>query len=196
MIIARQSTADFSDTLGGSELESHDDQAAHGGAEYQLRRLERAPARPAAVSSGRDRTKGEASVAFLNLLSGIATESIDMSMTILSRLFPGGALPTASVKPTIACIRLACEFPGATGRSNATALTRLRADIVDTTRDYLDVHGANDDVMMRLMIEMDNLLATAEWAARNDDSRAGGRYRGSAGARSKSGSRQPDTAMS
>lgn len=169
MIIARQSATDFSDTLAEA-LESHDDQAA-----------------PAALSISFDglnerlrdlllflsaTLRGEASVAFLNLLSGIAAESIDMSMTILSRLF----LVERFQRFGEAYYRLhplVREFlqDWALERDREDA---LRADIVDTTRDYLDVHGKSDDVIMRLIGEIDNLIATAEWAAQDEDAALAG----------------------
>ena len=164
MIIARQSAADFSDTLADA-LESHDDQAAmaalsisFGGLNERLRDL---------LLFLCATTRGEASVAFLNLLSGIAGESIDMSMTILSRLF----LVERFQRLGESYYRL---HPLARDFLRDWALERdrldgLRVDIVDTTRDYLDVHGGTDDFIMRLALEMENLIATAEWAAQNED---------------------------
>ena len=164
MIIARQSTADFSDTLAEA-LDSHEDQAAmaalsisFGGLNERLRDL---------LLFLCATTRGEASVAFLNLLSGIATESIDMSMTILSRLF----LVERFQRLGQAYYRL---HPLARDFLRDWALERdrldgLRVDIVDTTRDYLDVHQGTDDFFMRLMLEMENLIATTEWAAQNDE---------------------------
>ncbi|MCY4064699.1 MAG: tetratricopeptide repeat protein [Chloroflexi bacterium] len=169
MIIARQSTADFSDTLAEA-LESHDDQAAmaalsisFAGLNERLRDL---------LLFLCATTRGEASVAFLNLLSGIATESIDMSMTILSRLF----LVERFQRLGQAYYRLhplACDYlrDWALERDR---LDGLRVDIVDTTRDYLDVHGGTDDFIMRLVVEMENLVATAEWAAQNEDAELAG----------------------
>ena len=144
MIIARQSAADFSDTLADA-LESHDDQAAmaalsisFAGLNERLRDL---------LLFLCATTRGEASVAFLNLLSGIATESIDMSMTILSRLF----LVERFQGLGEAYYRL---HPLARDFLRDWALERdrldgLRVDIVDTTRDYLDVHRDSDDFIMR-----------------------------------------------
>ncbi len=164
MIISRQSPTDFSDTLAES-LESHDDQpvmAALGisfdGLNERLRDL---------LLFLCATPRGEASVAFLNLLSGIAAESIDMSMTILSRLL----LVERFQRLGEACYRL---HPLAHDFLKDWALERdrldgLRADIVDSTRDYLDVHGKADDAIMRLLIEMDGLIATAAWAAQSDD---------------------------
>ncbi|MCY3917434.1 MAG: hypothetical protein OXG49_15605 [Chloroflexi bacterium] len=169
MIIVRQSTADFSDTLAEA-LESHDDQAAmaalsisFAGLNERLRDL---------LLFLCATTRGEASVAFLNLLSGIATESIDMSMTILSRLFLVERFQSLGE----AYYRL---HPLARDFLRDWALERdrfdaLRADIVDTTRDYLDVHRDSDDFIMRLALEMENLIATAEWAAQNEDAELAG----------------------
>lgn len=169
MIIARQSAAEFSETLAAA-LESHDDEPAQAalnisfdGLNERLRDLLLFLAATA---------RGEASVAFLNLLSGIATESIDMSMTILSRLF----LVDRFQRLGEAYYRL---HPLVREFIEDWALERdrydaLRADIVDTTRDYLDVHGKHDDVIMRLMIEMENLIATADWAARHEDKELAG----------------------
>ena len=164
MIIARQSAADFGGTLAEA-LESYEDQAtmaalsiSFAGLNERLRDL---------LLFLCATMRGEASVAFLNLLSGIAAESIDMNMTILSRLF----LVERFQRLGEACYRL---HPLVRGFLRDWALERdrfdaLRADIVDTTRDYLDVHGGTDDAIMRFMIEMENLIATAEWAARNED---------------------------
>ena len=169
MIITRQSTADFSNTLAEA-LESHDDQAAMAalsisfdGLNERLRDL---------LLFLWATTRGEASVAFLNLLSGIATESIDMSMTILSRLFLVERFQVLGE----AYYRL---HPLTRHFLRDWALERdrfdaLRADIVDATRDYLDVHGGTDDFMMRLALEMENLVATADWAARNEDAELAG----------------------
>ena len=164
MIIARQSAADFSDTLAEA-LESNDDQPtlaalsiSFDGLNDRLREL---------LLFLCATIRGEVSVAFLNLLSGVAAESIDMSMTILSRLF----MVERFQRLGEACYRL---HPLARGFLRDWALERdrfdgLRADIVDTTRDYLDVHGKADDAMLRLVAEMDSLIATADWAARNGD---------------------------
>lgn len=164
MIIARQSPTNFSDTLAAA-LESHDDQPAlaalsisFDGLNERLRDL---------LLFLCATPRGEASVAFLNLLSGIAAESIDMSMTILSRLF----LVERFQRLGEACYRL---HPLAHEFLKDWALERdrfdgLRADIVDATRDYLDVRAKTDDAVMRLVIEMEGLIATAAWAAQNDD---------------------------
>ena len=164
MIIARQSAAEFSETLAEA-LESHDDEPAQAALNISFDGLNER-LRDLLLFLGAT-ARGESSVAFLNLLSGIATESIDMSMTILSRLF----LVDRFQRFGEAYYRL---HPLVREFIEDWALERdrfdgLRADIVDSTRDYLDVHGKNDDVMMRLMVEMDNLIATADWAARNED---------------------------
>ena len=90
-----------------------------------------------------------------------------MSMTILSRLF----LVERYQRAGEAHYRLhphvhgfLCDWAIEHERFDA-----LRADIMDTSRDYLDVHGRADDAVIRLMTEMENLLAAAEWAADNDD---------------------------
>ena len=164
MIIARQSAADFSDTLAEA-LESHDDQAAMAALSISFDGLnERLRDLLFFLSAT---LRGEASVAFLNLLSGIAAESIDMSMTILSRLFMVERFQRLG-EAYYRLHPLVHEF------LQDLALERdrfdaLRADIVETSRDYLDVHCRSDDVIMRLIVEMDNLIATAEWAAQNDD---------------------------
>ncbi len=164
MIIARQSAAEFSETLADA-LESHDDEPAQAALNISFDGLNER-LRDLLLFLGAT-ARGEASVAFLNLLSGIATESIDMSMTILSRLF----LVDRFQRFGEAYYRL---HPLVREFIEDWALERdrfdaLRADIVDTTRDYLDVHGKNDDAIPRLMVEMDNLIATADWAAQNED---------------------------
>ena len=164
MIIARQPAADFSETLAAA-LASYGDEASMAalsisfdGLNERLRDL---------LLFLCATVRGEASVAFLNLLSGIASESIDMSMTILSRLFLVERFQVLG-EAYYRLHPLAREFlqEWALERDRFDA---LRADIVDTSRDYLDVHGKNEDVIQRLMIELDNLIATAEWAGRNDD---------------------------
>ncbi len=164
MIIARQSPAEFGETLAAA-LESQDNDAvlaalsiSFGGLNDRLREL---------LLFLSATIKGEASVAYLNLLSGIAAESIDMSMTILSRLF----LVERFQRAGEAYYRL---HPLAHGFLQDWALERdrleaLRADIVDTSRDYVDVHGQADDAVQRMLTEFDNLLAAAEWAADNED---------------------------
>ena len=164
MIIARQSPAEFGETIAAA-LESQDDNAliatlsiSFDGLNERLRDL---------LLFLSATVRGEASVACLNLLSGIATESIDMSMTILSRLFLVERFQLAGE----AYYRLP---PVVQDFLQDWALERdrfdaLRADIVDTSRDYVDVHGRSDDAVIRLITEFENLLATAEWAAQNDD---------------------------
>ncbi len=164
MIIARQSPAEFATTVAAA-LESHDDDVvmaalsiSFGGLNERLRDL---------LLFLSATLRGEASVAYLNLLSGIATESIDMSMTILSRLF----LVERFQRAGEAYYRLHSLVRGflqdwALERDRFDA---LRADIVDTSRDYVDVHGRSDEAVVRLLTEFENLLAAAEWAAQNDD---------------------------
>ena len=164
MIISRQSPAEFSRMLAEA-LESHDDQAALAALQISFDGLnERLHELLLFLGAT---VRGEASVAFLNLLSGIAAESIDMSMTILSRLF----LVERFQRDGQAYYRL---HPLVHEFLMDWALERdrfdgLRADILDTSRDYLAVHGPSDDAVIQLLTEMTNLLATAEWAARNDE---------------------------
>ncbi len=164
MIIARQSAAEFSETLAAA-LERYDDEASMAalsisfdGLNERLRDL---------LLFLCATVRGEASVAFLNLLSGIASESIDMSMTILSRLFLVERFQVLG-EAYYRLHPLAREFlqEWALERDRFDA---LRADIVDTSRDYLSVHSKKEDVIKRFMIELDNLIATAEWAGRNED---------------------------
>ena len=164
MIIARQSSAEFGETLAAA-LESYDDTALLAALSISFEGLnERLRDLLLFLSAT---VRGESSVAYLNLLSGIASESIDMSMTILSRLF----LVERYQRAGEAYYRL---HPAVHGFLQDWALERdrfdaLRADIVDTSRDYVDVHGRADDAVLRLVTEFDNLLAAAEWAAQNDD---------------------------
>ena len=164
MVIARQTPDAFSETVAEA-LSSYDDDAtlaalniSFDGLNERLREL--------LLFLGAT-IRGEASVAYLNLLSGIATESIDMSMTILSRLFLAERYQRAGE----AYYRLHSSVHSfltdwAIERDRFDA---LRADILDTSRDYLDVHGRSDDAVIRLAAEMENLLASAEWAAGNGD---------------------------
>ena len=164
MVIARQTPAEFSATVAEA-LESHADDAtvaalsiSFDGLNERLREL---------LLFLSATLRGEASVAFLNLLSGIATESIDMSMTILSRLF----LVERYQRAGEAYYRLHSRVRDflTDWAIEHERFDALRADILDTSRDYLDVHGRSDDAVIRLMTEIENLLASAEWAADNDD---------------------------
>ena len=163
MIIARQSPAEFSETVAGS-LESYDDHASMAALSISFEGLNER-LRDLMLFLGAT-VRGESSVAFLNLISGIAAESIDMSMTILSRLFLVERFQRAG-EAYYRLHPLVHEFlkDWALERDRFDA---LRADIMDTTRDYLDVHGKMDDAISRLVIEMENLIATVEWAAENE----------------------------
>ena len=163
MIIARQSPADFTATIADA-LESHDDDAfaaavsiSFGGLNERLRDL--------LLFLGAT-LRGEASVDFLRALSGVAVDSIDMSMTILSRLF----LVERYMRGGDHYYRL---HPLALAYLQDWALERnrldaLRADIVDATRDCLDAQLQRDDPLTPLLVEMDNLLATAAYAREQD----------------------------
>ena len=156
MIIARQSAADFSETIADA-LESHGDDPAEAalsisfdGVNERLRDL---------LLFLSATFRGEASVTFLNLLSGIAAESIDMSMTILSRLFLVDRFQRAGEA-------YYCLHPRVHSFLMDWAIERdrfdaLRADILETTRDYLDVHSKAEDAIKRITIEMDNFSRAA-----------------------------------
>ncbi|MCY3864229.1 MAG: tetratricopeptide repeat protein [Chloroflexi bacterium] len=164
MIIARQSPAEFAETVAAA-LDSHDDNAVLAALNISFDRLNERLRDLLLLLSAT--VRGEASVAYLNLLSGIATESIDMSMTILSRLFMVERFQLAGeayyrLHPLVHSFLQ--DWALERGRFDA-----LRADIVDTSRDYVDVHGGSDDAVIRLATEFENLLAAAEWAAKNDD---------------------------
>lgn len=164
MIIAQQSPAEFGSTVAAA-LESHEDDVYAAALDISFTGLnERLRDLLLFLSAT---VKGEASVGYLNLLSGIATESIDMSMTILSRLF----LVERFQRAGDAYYRL---HPLVHNFLQDWALERdrfdaLRADIVDASRDYVDVHGAADEAVARLLTEFDNLLAAAQWAAQNEE---------------------------
>ncbi len=163
MIIARQAPGDFSETLRGA-LERYDDDVSQAAISISFDGLN---------DRLRDlllflcaTIRGEASVTYLNLLSGIAAESIDMSMTILSRLFLVERFQSAGE----AYYRL---HPLAQSFLMDWAIERdrfdaLRADIFDATRDYLAVHAVAEDAVKRMLIEMDNLLAAAAASAADD----------------------------
>ena len=163
MIIARQSPADFQETITEA-LESHDDDAmaaaisiSFGGLNERLRDL--------LLYLGAT-LRGEASMAFLNMLSGFAADSIDMSMTILSRLFLVERFQRAG-EPWYRLHPLVQAYlqDWALERQREDA---LRADIVDATRDYLEVQLQTDEALTRLLVEMDNLIATAQWMRAQD----------------------------
>ena len=163
MIIARQSPADFQETIADA-LESHDDDAmaaaisiSFGGLNERLRDL--------LLFLGAT-LRGEASMAFLNMLSGFAADSIDMSMTILSRLFLVERFQRAG-EPYYRLHPLVQAYlqDWALERHRQDA---LRADIIDATRDYLEVQLQTDNALTRLLVEMDNLIATADWVRAQD----------------------------
>ena len=164
MVIARQTPAEFGETMAVA-LESHDDNATLATLNFSFEGLnERLRDLLLFLSAS---VRGEASVAFLNLLSGIATESIDMSMTILSRLFLVERFQRAGeayyrLHPLVHSFLI--DWAIEHDRFDA-----LRADLLDTSRDYLDVYARSDDAVIRLLTEMENLLASAEWAVQNDD---------------------------
>ncbi len=164
MVIARQSPAEFSETVAEA-LESHDDDATVAALNISFDGLNERLRDVLLFLSATIR--GEASVAYLNLLSGIATESIDMSMTILSRLF----LVERYQRAGEAYYRLHSQVHSflSDWAIEHERFDALRADILDSSRDYLDVHGRSDDAVMRLLAEMENLLASAAWAADNGD---------------------------
>ena len=164
MVIARQTPDAFSETVADA-LASYDDDATLAALNISIDFLNER-LRELLLFLGAT-IRGEASVAFLNLLSGIATESIDMSMTILSRLFLAERYQRAGE----AYYRLHSSVHSflSDWAIEHQRFDALRADILDTSRDYLDVHGGPDDGAIRLMNEMENLLASAEWAAGNGD---------------------------
>ncbi len=159
MIIARQTPEDFKATIVDA-LESHDDDAmaaalsiSFGGLNDRLRDL--------LLFLGAT-LRGEASAAFLNMLSGVAVDSIDMSMTILSRLFlverfQRAGSPYYRLHPVVQAYLKDWAL-------ERHRLDALRADIIDTTRDYLDAQLHMEDALLLLLVEMDNLIATAGWA--------------------------------
>ncbi len=164
MVIARQTPAEFSATVAEA-LKSHADDATVAALSISFEGLNERLRELLLFLSAT--LRGEASIAFLNLLSGIATESIDMSMTILSRLF----LVERYQRAGEAYYRLhprVREFLSDWAIEHER-FDALRADILDTSRDYLDVHGRSDAAVIRLMTEFENLLASAGWAAGNDD---------------------------
>ncbi len=159
MIIARQTPEDFKATIVDA-LESHDDDAmaaalsiSFGGLNDRLRDL--------LLFLGAT-LRGEASAAFLNMLSGVAVDSIDMSMTILSRLFlverfQRAGSPYYRLHPVVQAYLKDWAL-------ERHRLDALRADIIDTTRDYLDAQLHMEDALLLLLVEIDNLIATAGWA--------------------------------
>ena len=164
MIIARQSPSEFGETVAAA-LKSHDDKVAMAMLDISFEGLnERLRDLLLFLCAT---VRGEASVAFLNLLSGIATESIDMSMTILSRLFLVERFQRAGeayyrLHPLVRDFLMDWAL-------ERDRLDALRADILDTSRDYLDVHGRSDDAVIRILTEIESLLAAASWAAQADD---------------------------
>lgn len=111
--------------------------------------------------------RGEASISFLRLMSDMPVSAIDQSMTILSRLF----LVERFKRLDETCYRMHPLVHGFIQPRSAQEdrLDDLRAHVQTAVGDYLAAHSAGPDALIRLLCELDNLIATAAWAAGNDD---------------------------
>lgn len=160
LMIARQAPADYSELLAQA-LQRADGDACRAAINLSFDGLN-ARLRDLLLFLGAT-FRGEASVTFLNHLSGISLDSITMSMTILSRLFLVDRFQRAGEE----CYRL---HPQVHNFLVAWAIEQdrfdaLRADTLETTRDYLAVQGKGELAALRMAIEMQNLLAAAQAGA-------------------------------
>jgi len=164
MIIARQSPSEIAAAIDAA-LDAHDDEPVPATLAVSFAQLnERLQSLLLFLGAT---IRGEASAPFLNLLSGISPDSIDMSMTILARLYlverfhrAGG--PCYRLHPLVA------DFLRARAEQDER-INALRADILESSRDFLQIHASTEEAMPRLLSELHNLLATAQWAADNDE---------------------------
>ncbi len=111
--------------------------------------------------------RGEASISFLRLLSDMPVSAIDQSMTILSRLF----LVERFQRLDETCYRmhpLARDFVNSSS-ADADHVAELRERVMTAVSEFLAAHSAGPDALIRMMTEMDNLVAAAALAADNED---------------------------
>ncbi|MCY4017982.1 MAG: tetratricopeptide repeat protein [Chloroflexi bacterium] len=170
MIISRQTPEDYHASLAAL-LEEHDSQADSAALAASFDALN--PRLRDLLGQLGATPRGEASISFLRLLSDMPVSAIDQSMTILSRLF----LVERFQRLDETCYRmhpLVHEFV----QSRSAEEDRLddsREDVKTAVGDYLTAHSAGPDALVRLVSELDNLIAIAAWAADNGDRDVAGR---------------------
>ena len=111
--------------------------------------------------------RGEATISFLRLLSDMPVSAIDQSMTILSRLF----LVERFQRLDETCYRMHPLVQGFVQSRSAEGdcIADLRERVRIAVSDFLLAHSAGPDALIRVVSELDNLIATVTWAAENDD---------------------------
>ncbi len=164
MIISRQSPEDYHAALLAL-LDEHERQAASAALAASVDALN--PRLWELLQQLGATPRGEATISFLRLLSDMPVSAIDQSMTILSRLF----LVERFQRLDETCYRM---HPLAQGfvQSRSAEEDRI-ADLRERARtavsDFLLAHSAGPDALIRVVSELDNLIATVAWAAENDD---------------------------
>ena len=164
MIISRQSADDYLKSLPAL-LDEHENQADSAALAASFNALN--PRLRDLLQQLGSTHRGEASISFLRLLSDMPVSAIDQSMTILSRLF----LVERYQRLDETCYRMHPLVHGFVQSWSAEndRLDNLREDVNTAASDYLSDHSDGPDALVRLVSELDNLIATAAWAAANDD---------------------------
>ncbi|MCY4071730.1 MAG: tetratricopeptide repeat protein [Chloroflexi bacterium] len=173
MIISRQTPEDYHASLAAL-LEEHEGQADSAALAASVDALN--PRLRELLGQLGATPRGEASISFLRLLSDMPVSAIDQSMTILSRLF----LIERFERLDETCYRMHPLVHGFLQSRSAEEdrLDDLREDVKTAVSNYLAAHNDGPDALIRLVSELDNLIATAAWAADNDDRDLAGRIVG------------------
>lgn len=111
--------------------------------------------------------RGEASISYLRLLSDMPVSAIDQSMTILSRLFLVERYQRLD-ETWYRTHPLVQGFVQSWSEDN-DRLDDLLVDVQTAAVDYLSAHSDGPDASVRLVSELDNLIASARWAAEHED---------------------------
>ncbi len=170
MIISRQTPEDYHASLAAL-LEEHESQADSAALAASVDALN--PRLRDLLGQLGATPRGEASISFLRLLSDMPVSAIDQSMTILSRLF----LVERFQRLDETCYRMHPLVHGFLQSRSAEEdrLDDLRERVKTAVSDYLAAHSDGPDALIRLMSELDNLIAAATSAADNDDRDLAGR---------------------
>lgn len=164
MIISRQSPEDYHAALMAL-LDEHEHQAASAALAASFDALN--PRLWELLQQLGATPRGEASISFLRLLSDMPVSAIDQSMTILSRLF----LVERFQRLDETCYRMHPLVQGFVQSRSAEEdrIAGLRERLRTAVSDFLLAHSAGPDALIRVVSELDNLIATVTWAAENDD---------------------------
>lgn len=170
MIISRQTPEDYHASLAAL-LAEHDGQADIAALAASVDALN--PRLRELLRQLGATPRGEASISFLRLLSDMPVSAIDQSMTILSRLF----LVERFERLNETCYRMHPLAHGFLQSRSAEEdrLDDLREDVKTAVSDYLAAHCDGPDALIRIVSELDNLIAIATRAADNDDRDLAGR---------------------